>query len=159
MNESKPEVLAVCISPGGVPKVPIEGAHVSEKGLEGDGRDHDKHWKPTRAVSIQDVELIDQLCSEGYKLGHGTMGENLTVRNLDVQNMTSGTKLRFSGGLEVELTDVRKPCFVLDKIDPQLQHDVVGRCGFMARVTKPGMVRPGETIDVDQSLSNGGDAG
>lgn len=144
----KPTVLAVCISPGGIPKLPVERAEVRIEGLAGDGRDHPKHDKPTRAISIQDEELLDDLRAEGYDLSWGSMGENLTVRNLGVQKMEAGRRLRFSGGLEVELTEARRPCFVLDAIDPKLKEDVVGRCGFMARVTRPGVVRPGETIEV-----------
>ncbi len=142
------EVLAVCISPGGVPKNPVQEAKVTKTGLEGDGRDHEKHWKDERAVSIQDEELLETLCGEGYDLGHGTMGENLTVRNLDVQGKEPGTRLHFSGGVELELTEARRPCFVLDKIDPKLKDDVILRCGYMARVIQDGTIRPGEKIRV-----------
>ncbi len=156
MEKGVPTVLAVCISPGGVPKRPVPEAAVCMKGLEGDGRDHEKHWKPERAVSIQDEELLEVLSSEGYDLGHGTMGENLTVRNLDVQSMPPGTKLLFSGGVELELTGPRKPCFVLDKIHPNLKDDVILRCGCMARVLRTGTIRPGETIRVERSMDDGG---
>jgi len=145
---SEARVLAVCISPGGVPKLPVDKAEVREEGLVGDGRDHAKHWKPSRAVSIQDEELLDDLRAEGYDLGWGTMGENLTVRGLNVQNLSPGARLRFSGGLEVELTEARRPCFVLDSIDPKLKKDVIDRCGFMARVVRPARIRPGESITV-----------
>lgn len=148
------EVLAVCVSPGGVPKIPVPEGVVTVDGLKGDGRDHDKHWKEHRAISIQDEELIEDLCAEGYDLGHGTMGENLTVRNLNVQKMEPGTKLHFSGGVELELTEARRPCFVLDKIDAKLKDDVILRCGFMARVLQTGTISPGETIRVEKTAAN-----
>ncbi|MFH1681395.1 MAG: MOSC domain-containing protein, partial [Candidatus Eisenbacteria bacterium] len=79
-------MLAVCISPGGIPKIPVEGGvEVREEGLEGDGHDHAKHRRLERAVSIQDEELLEELRAEGYDLSWGTMGENLTVRGVGVQ--------------------------------------------------------------------------
>ncbi|MFH1681917.1 MAG: MOSC domain-containing protein, partial [Candidatus Eisenbacteria bacterium] len=59
-----------------------------------------------------------------------------------------GTRLRFSGGLEVELSEMRKPCLVLDTVDPKLKSDAAGRCGFLARVVRPAIVRPGETMRI-----------
>ncbi len=153
-KETTAEVLAVCISPGGVPKTPVTECVVTVDGLEGDGRDHEKHWKEHRAVSIQDEELIEDLCAEGYDLGHGTMGENLTVRNLNVQKMEPGTRLHFSGGVELELTEARRPCFVLDKLDPKLKEDVILRCGYMARVLQIGTISPGETIRAEKMAHN-----
>ncbi|MFH1276875.1 MAG: MOSC domain-containing protein [Candidatus Eisenbacteria bacterium] len=147
MSESKPRVLAVCVSPGGIPKIPVDRAVVGEEGLAGDGRDHEKHRKPSRAVLIQDEELLSELRADGYEVSWGSLGENLTVRDLHVQRMEAGRRLRFSGGLELELTEPRRPCYVLDAIDPKLKEVVVGRCGFMTRVVKPGVIRPGETIE------------
>ena len=154
MNESG-RVLAVNISGGGIPKLPVDEALATPMGLEGDGRDHAKHWKPERALSIQDEELIEELRGEGYAVRAGTMGENLTVRDLCVQGMEEGTRLRFSGGIEIELTGPRKPCFVLDAIAPDLKDEVVGRLGQMARVLVTGTVRPGETITVSAPVGDG----
>jgi MOSC domain-containing protein YiiM len=148
-KEKQPVVVAVCISPGGVPKKGVVGAEVTVDGLVGDGHDHDKHCKPHRAVSIQDIELLDELKSEGYDVGPGIMGENLTVRDLNVQSMSPGDRLHFKDGPVIELSEVRKPCFVLDKIHPDLKKVVVGRCGFMASVVQTGRFFPGQTITVE----------
>ena len=141
-------ITAVCVSPGGIPKLPVDSARVTVDGLEGDGRNHAKHAKPERAVSIQDEELLEELRVEGYAVGPGIVGENLTVRDLDVQRLQPGTRLELSGGVVLELVEPRKPCFVLDAIDPKLKEAVVSRCGFMARVATEGVVEPGETIRV-----------
>ncbi len=142
-------MLAVCVSPGGIPKIPSpEGADVSEEGLRGDGHDHEKHRRFDRAISVQDEELLDELRAKGYNVSWGTMGENLSVRGLHVQRLSPGTRLLFSGGLDLELTEMRKPCFVLDAVHPRLKEDAVGRCGFLARVVRPAPVRPGETIRI-----------
>ncbi|MHC4948992.1 MAG: MOSC domain-containing protein, partial [Planctomycetota bacterium] len=60
------------------------------------------------------------------------------------------------GGVELELTKRRKPCFVLDAISPRLKEVIPGRCGFLARVVRPGPVAPGETIEVDRRHAGAG---
>jgi len=139
-------VIAVCVSPGGVPKQTVSVAEVQADGLVGDGHSHEKHRRPHRAVCIQDMELLDQLRAEGYPVEPGTMGENLTVRGLNVQQMAPGDLLRLEDGPVLELTEARKPCYVLDAIHPTIQQAVVGRCGYFARVVTPGRVFPGQRI-------------
>jgi len=143
-------VVAVCLSPGGVPKHPVERAEVLENGLIGDGRNHEKHCRADRAVSVQDLELIEELVEEGYAVGPGIMGENITVRGLHVQSLAVGDLLRFQNGPVLELASVRKPCYVLDAIHPQLKQAVVGRCGFLCRVLAPGWVHPGQTVTAER---------
>jgi len=140
------EVVAVCTSPGGVPKQPVREAQVTCEGLSGDGHNHEKHRRPHRAVCIQDVELLDELRAEGFPVGPGVIGENLTVRGLRVQGRSVGDRLHFEDGPVLELTEPRKPCYVLDAIHPAIQQAVVGRCGFMARVIQGGRVFPGQRI-------------
>jgi MOSC domain-containing protein YiiM len=125
---------------------------VTPDGLAGDAHDHEKHRSPDRAVSIQDLELLEQLASEGYAVGPGRMGENITVKGLNVQRLAVGDRLRFQDGLLVELTLVRKPCFVLDAIHQDLQKAVAGRCGFLARVVKPGVLTPGQSVTVERHV-------
>lgn len=141
-------VTAVCISPGGIPKRLVSLAEVQADGLVGDGHNHEKHRRPQRAVCIQDIELLDRLRAEGYPVEPGTMGENLTVRGLNVQQMSPGDVLRCEDGPVLKLTEVRRPCYVLDAIHPNLQHAVVGRCGYFAEVVNPGRVWPGQRIAV-----------
>ncbi len=154
LNNAKPAdgaagvVVAVCTSAGGVPKLAVPRCDLTADGLVGDAHDHEKHCKPHRAVSIQDVELLDELKGEGYPVGPGMMGENLTVRGLHVQSLSPGARLRFHDGPTLELTEVRTPCFVLDVIHPQLKDVVVGRCGFLAKVVTLGTFTTGQRITV-----------
>jgi MOSC domain-containing protein YiiM len=146
-----PRLVAVNISSGGIPKRAVACARLTLDGLEGDGHNHEKHRRKERAISIQDVELLNQIRAEGYAVGPGLMGENLTVQALDVQALSAGDQLVFEGGAALELTGIRKPCFVLDAIHPSLKESVVGRCGFMARVLTPGELRPGQSITVQRA--------
>ncbi len=146
MSTPIPIIVAINISSGGVPKKPVDFARVTCNGLEGDGHAHIKHIKPIRALSLMDEEMIETLRQEGYPVFSGTMGENITVRNLSVQQLPPGTRLSFSGGVVIELVELRKPCFVLGAIHPALEKETVGRIGYMARVITEGMIKTGETI-------------
>ena len=74
----------------------------------------------------------------------------MTVRHLSVQSLPVGTLLEFEGGVVLELTKERKPCYVLDAIDPRLKDAIINRCGFYARVVQEGIIRTGETIEVKE---------
>ncbi len=148
MNQSsskQPVVLAVCDSPGGIPKLPRGEVEITIDGIRGDAHDHDKHVRPARALSLFDEEIMLQLCTEGYDLIPGTVGENITFRGVDVQGMEPGTILEM-GEVAIRLEEPRRPCFVLDTIDPQLKEDIVGRCGYMASVVKTGRLKPGTAV-------------
>lgn len=145
-SQRKGTVVAVCISPGGIPKLPQPACEVGPDGLLGDGHDHEKHIKPERAVSLQDAEALARLRAEGYAVEAGSTGENVVLSGFDVGSLSPGTRLRFSGGVVVELTAPREPCFVLDAIDRRLKKDIVGRCGYMARVITGGTLRPGDQV-------------
>ena len=80
------------------------------------------------------------------------MGENLTVRGLHVQQMTPGDRLSFEDGPVLELTEPRRPCYVLDSIHPTVQQAAVGRCGFLASVVIPGRFFPGQRIAVQPRI-------
>lgn len=148
MASARPRLVSVNISSGGIPKLPVVEAALREAGLVGDGHDHEKHNTPLQAVSLLDGEDLDDLRAEGFAVGAGATGENLTLRGIDVDRLRAGDRLAFSGGAEVELTRRRKPCFVLDAIDPRLKVRIEGRCGFYARTIRGGAIRPGETITV-----------
>lgn len=146
MNRGR--IIAVCISPGGIPKTPVPEAQLVATGLVGDGHEHEKHVRPHRAVLIQDVEKLEELTGEGFALAPGILGENLTVRGLGVQRLAPGTRLRFEDGPLIELSEPRRPCYVLDQIDPRLQTAVAGRCGYLARVIEHGRVFVNQGIEV-----------
>ncbi len=146
MSEAGSTVLAVNISAGGIPKLPVPVGHVTSDGLEGDAHDHEKHNTPLQAISLFSVAVLDDLRAEGFDVGPGVTGENLTVRGLDVDGLEPGVRLVFSGGVELEFTKKRQPCYVLDAIDTELKEVVRDRCGGYTKVITGGEVRAGETI-------------
>lgn len=141
-------VISINISKGGIPKLPVNSIRVTAAGLEGDGHNHEKHRTPLQAVCLQDAECLEELRRQGYTLAPGTTGENLTVRNLNVNGLPIGTLLQFSGEVALAISKVRKPCYVMDTIHPQLKVDTLGRHGMYAKVIKGGLLRNGETIEL-----------
>lgn len=148
-------VISINSSDGGIPKTPVRSARVLAGGLEHDAHDHDKHNTPLQAISLIDVEDLDDLRKEGFDVFPGATGENITVRGLSVDELHVGDRLRFSGGVEIELTKVRQPCFVLDAIDAKLKKAIMGRCGFLAKVICTGAIRVNDTIDIVQPAKSG----
>jgi MOSC domain-containing protein YiiM len=151
-----PYVLEISISAGGIPKRPQRFARALRTGLVGDGRHHVKHIRADRALSIWDYEILRQLVREGFSLTPGAAGENLTVVGLDVQHLRPGTLLA-SVNVLIRLEQPRKPCYVLDAIDPRLKDALVGRCGYMASVLHEGTLWPGKPIEVVRVVQHDGD--
>ncbi len=139
------KLIAVCVSPGSIPKRMVSAVRVTRDGLAGDGHAHAKHNRPERAVSLFDLEILTQLQKEGFPLYPGAIGENLTVAGLHVQRLSPGTLLGF-GQVLLRLEEPRKPCYVLDTINPCLKDIIVGRCGYMASVVQGGIIQPGMEI-------------
>ncbi len=144
-------IVSINISKGGIPKLPVSSVILTVNGLEGDAHNHAKHNSPLQAVCIQDIEKLAELNSHGYTLSAGEAGENLTVENLNVNSLPLGTILEFSGGVVLEISKVRKPCYVMDTISPQLKIDALDRHGMYAKVIKEGVLTVGETIAVGQA--------
>lgn len=137
------QIESVNTSVGGIPKLPHATRHVSFSGLEGDGHDHECHRSPRQAVCMIDVEIVE---AEG--LTPGALGENLTLRGADLQSRGLGDRLHFPSGLELEITKVRTPCFVLDSISSDLKRTMWNRIGMYAKVLTEGTVAPGDSFEV-----------
>ena len=145
-------VDSINLSPGGIPKRPVESIEVSDAGLLGDGHDHEKHRTPVQAISLIDLELLEAIAEEtGIPLAPGDLGENLTVSGVGVQLLTAGDRLVFDGGVALEITRVRPPCYVLDSISPEFKRILWNRIGMYARVLETGMLAAGAKITAERS--------
>ena len=98
------------VSPGGVPKLPVERAMLDADGLAGDGhRDTLHHGGPDRAVCLYALERIEALRAEGHSVEPGHLGENVTVAGLDWDAVRPGARLRIGPAL-IEVTRYTTPC-------------------------------------------------
>lgn len=151
-SSSRAKVISINISNGGIPKKPVDSVNITEKGLEGDGHNHEKHYRSSQAVCIQDIESLEALSQKGYPLAPGTGGENLTVEGVNVNLLPIGTVLEFSGGVILEITRIRPTCYVMDQIDPGLKDAATNCHGMYAKVNQSGVLLCGEHIKVKQPL-------
>lgn len=152
-------VVAVCLSPEpGLPKHPQPEVIIGPHGVEGD-----YHAGPTRysrrsggpvendrQVSIVAQEAVEDACAAlGIEVPPGGLGENILLRGLgDLSHLRPGQRLRFSSGVELEVTAQNIPCDNLTVYHPQLPTRLYGRRGVVAVVRVPGTLRPGDTAAV-----------
>ena len=152
-------VVQVSVSQGGIPKLAILSAELTQTGIAGDAWRYPFHGGRRKATLLITIEGIDELIAQGFSLFPGALGENLTTRGLDRRELRIGQRFRV-GEAEIELTQIRTPCATLDVYgsgiqaaiddariqagDPESQR--WGLSGFYASVVRPGMVRAGDTI-------------
>ncbi len=142
----KGRVVSVNISGGGIPKMPVDTVEVLATHLQGDGRNHEKHNREWRAVSLLDVEQLGRFQQLGFGVRPGSMGENLTIEGIDCRELMPGDIVDFENGVRLEITEPRIPCYVLDGIHPTLKEHSWGTCGTMARIVSGGTIMAGETF-------------
>jgi MOSC domain-containing protein YiiM/GNAT superfamily N-acetyltransferase len=150
---SSGRVVAVNVSSGGVPKLPVERAWVRTMGVEGDAhKDRTDHGGPHRAVCLFGMEAIARLRSEGHPVQAGSVGENLTTTGIEWSLLPVGTRARVGDELELEIASPTTPCATqkrnftdgrFSRISIDL-HPADSR--MYARVLHEGEVRPGDPI-------------
>lgn len=141
---------------------------VTDLGVDGDAHSgktvrhrsrvaRDPNQPNLRQVHLLHAELHESLANEGFPVGPGTMGENVTTRDLDLLGLPRGTRLHVGETAVLEVTGLRNPCAQLDGIRPGLlaavverdeQGRLVRKAGIMAVVREGGEVRPGDEIRV-----------
>ena len=104
------------------------------------------------------AELFDELMAGGFTVWAGDLGENITTRDIDLLGLPVGALLRIGDDAVVEVTGLRNPCVQIDAFQHGLLKQVVGRdeagglvrrAGIMSVVRTGGVVRPGDTIEVE----------
>ena len=103
-------VTQLNVSLGGLPKLPIDGADVTWKGMVGDRqatRVH--HGRPWQALCIWSAEVIDDFRAAGHSLAPGRAGENITITGLPWAEVRAGVRLRI-GDVLCEVSCYALPC-------------------------------------------------
>lgn len=156
---SYPHVHQINVSDGGVPKLPVWQAKVSEQGLDGDRQRNLKfHGGPERAVCLFSLELIEQLQEEGHSIDAGSSGENLTLAGLEWELMRPGVRLKVGPEIHLEVTSYTTPCIhnkrwfrdedfsrISQKLNP-------GWSRVYAKVLYGGVVRPGDVVRIHEDV-------
>ncbi len=152
-------VVSVNLNDGGVPKPPVDRAHIGRLGLDGDAHhDTDNHGGERAAVCLYAQEAIERVRADGHHAFPGAFGENLTLLGIDWGALAAGDRLAIGDGDQgplLELTQYTTPCAT------QAHWFVDGRYGrishaahpedarFYARVLREGEVAPGMPIRVE----------
>ncbi len=148
-------VHAVNVSDGGVPKLPVDRVRIGRRGIEGDRqRDRKHHGRPSQALCLYSMDVIEALQEEGHPIRAGSAGENLTLRGLDWVTMRPGVRLQL-GSAVAELTVPTTPCahnarWFVDGDFGRMAHDgYPGWSRWYARVVSDGEVSTGDRVIVD----------
>ena len=108
-----------------------------------------------RQVHLMHAELFDELAAQGFEIGPGRMGENITTRGIDLLGLPRGAILRLGDGAVIEITGLRNPCMQLEALSTGLMAACLGRApdgspvrkaGVMAIVLAGGEVRAGDRV-------------
>jgi len=111
-----------------------------------------------RQVHLIHAELHEQLRPQGFEIGPGQMGENITTSGIDLLGLATGTVLRFPSGAAVRVTGLRNPCHQLDGLKAGLMNacvykdadgEIVRLAGIMSVVLADGEIRVGDEIVVE----------
>ena len=142
------EVIAVCVSgrkgirKQAVPEIELRLDH----GIVGDA--HAGNWH--RQISLLGEESIDRMRALGLNLTPGAFAENIVTRGLELKTLPIGTRLRV-GETVLEVTQIGKECHNDCAIKKTAGHCVMPTDGIFAIVVKPGTVRPGDPIEVEET--------
>ena len=110
-----------------------------------------------RQVHLLSTELLAEVGEQGFDVGPGQLGENVTTRAVDLLGLPRGARLHLGDEAVVEVTGLRNPCAQIDAFRPGLLRAVLGRdaggalvrrAGVMGVVVASGTVRAGDPIGV-----------
>lgn len=110
-----------------------------------------------RQVHLIHAELFDELAGKGFVVAPGELGENVTVRGIDLLGLGEGTIVALGDAARVRVTGLRNPCVQIDRfqkglmaatLDTAPDGSPIRKCGVMAVVVTGGVVRAGDTVRV-----------
>ena len=111
-----------------------------------------------RQVHLIHFELLEELNEKGFMVSPGQMGENITTVEIDLLNLSKGTKLELGENAIVEITGLRNPCVQLDGIqkglmkavlDKDADGNLIRKAGIMGIVLQGGEVKPNDKIKIE----------
>lgn len=151
-------VVQISRSGGGVPKHPLERARITASGVEGDWqKDRRYHGGPLQALCLFGNEQVRRLAAEGYPVGPGSLGENLTTEGLPFRDVRIGDVYRVGADVRFQITKPRVPCTTIqvygEGIIKRLWGERVpwGESGFYARVVAAGAVAAHDPLRLERA--------
>lgn len=124
---------------------PLESAQlVANFGIE-----HDlKGGHPKRQLNVMCAEKLAALNAEGFKTAPGELGEQIIVKNLDIEALPSGTHVQIGSEAVIEIVELRNGCDRFESIQGKPRGDAAKRLGIIARVIQSGTIQVGDPVAV-----------
>lgn len=138
-------VVAVCISEKkGTVKHPVPFIEIRKNyGILGDA--HAGNWH--RQISLLAEESVEKMKRSGVEISVGAFAENILTEGINLSTLPVGTRLAVGETL-LEVTQIGKECHSDCAIRKQVGDCVMPREGIFAIVLEEGVIRPGDTIEV-----------
>jgi MOSC domain-containing protein YiiM len=121
-----------------------EAQLIAEEGLRGD---HHAGLKPHRQISLFARETLHEIQNAGIVVTAEELSANLLTEGIAIDTLPVGAKLKI-GVTIIEISEARKPCGSLTKIDKRLPKATYLRCGQFGRVLTGGVIHAGDTIEI-----------
>jgi MOSC domain-containing protein YiiM len=111
-----------------------------------------------RQVHLIHAELHGELRAQGFDVGAGEMGENITTCDVDLLGLPVGTRLHIGVTAVVEITGLRNPCVQIDRfqkgmmaavLDRDAAGKLIRKAGVMSIVIADGDVHVGDGIRIE----------
>ena len=115
--------------------------------VENLGLRDDIHALPdsSRQILLIEKETLDKL-----RLSPGQVKENITTTGVDLMSLRMNDRLRLGNVAILRITKACSPCSRMEELRPGLLKELVGKRGMLARVLKGGMVKIGDTIEIER---------
>ncbi|MBI1259251.1 MAG: MOSC domain-containing protein [Chloroflexi bacterium] len=138
-------------SPEHYTRLPLDSARLLVgQGIEGD---LNGSGNPNRQLNVMSFETQQQLGAEGFKAKTGELGEQITLRGLDIDALEAGTRIQLGDQAVIEVIKPRTGCDRFEAIQGHLRSEAANRLGMMAKVVADGVVNVGDPVKVLESVS------
>jgi molybdopterin adenylyltransferase len=129
----------------GASKMRVPSAElIPDYGVNGD---HHAGTKSHRQISLFAHETLQEIQAAGIDVAAEALSANLLTEGIAIDKLNAGTKLQIGAAI-IEISEARKPCGALTKIDKRLPKATYLRCGQFARVLTGGTIHVSDAIEI-----------
>ena len=122
-----------------------EATLITNHGIKGDAK---AGKQPSRQLNILSQEWLDGLKDIGYRTDPGDFGEQIIIKDLDVDSLQSGERLQIGADAIIEITMPRHGCVRLEAAQGRSNDEYGGLVGKMSKVITGGVIHIGDEVSV-----------